>query len=292
MRLSFFSVAVTILSISFFACNNSSKTDRAIIAAMEESLVSSNKYLHVSTQSVLASLEDKMSDPVTHEKAKVWFPKAEKIQDLSEKLHSYIEKLKGKKVDKETAITLFEKIQGYKTDILSTDSLIKETFEPYIKIDNLTAPAGATKASFFASFLKNASSSSVTAFLGKLQNSVKVTENKIVVFCHEQVPNAFCGLSSYVSAIIGQSSKIVTQGDVIEIIAGVGSFERRTNPEITINEKLITLNDYGNARYQLKANNKPGNYSIPVRISYTDQDAKKQIIETTVKYTVAKICDE
>ncbi|HEX7846087.1 MAG TPA: hypothetical protein VF476_09840 [Chitinophagaceae bacterium] len=292
MRLRFLRSIVAFSAIFLFSCDNSSKTDKAIIAAMEESLANSNKSLNNSTATILVSLEDKMADPITHEKAKIWFPKAEQIKYLSVSFYDYIEKLKNNKIDKEKAIDLFKKIQKYKADILSTDSLINLTFAPILEMEKLTSPADIHETSFYRSFLKNASSSSISAFLIKLQNYIKVIENKISTFCHEQVPNGFCGMDGYTSAIVGQSSKVVEPGDLIEIIAGIGSFERRSNPEIIVNEKPVALNDYGNAIYQFKASNKPGKYSTPVKIIYTDQEGKTQIIETTVKYSVVKICEQ
>ena len=67
-----------------------SKTDLAVIQALTESIENSNKASELSSSYAL-SLQDKLSNPGTHEKAKYWFPKTEKVANISKSAFDFIE---------------------------------------------------------------------------------------------------------------------------------------------------------------------------------------------------------
>lgn len=281
----------SLLCLCLLSCNNGSKTDREIIKAMEESLINSNKTVSSSSELILASLEDKIYDPTTEERAKIWLPKAQKIQEFSSKLYDYIEQLKtGEKIGSEKASLLLKKMKEFKYNMLNTDSLVRVTFESPVFVNSLIDSIYFSEEVFFRQFFKGASKKSANAFLSKLQNNVVVFENKLLSFCHEQNsrPPIFYNFSS---EIISQSSEVVEPGKELDITAGIGIFSRAANPRISINNKKVPLNQYGVSKYFFKAQTIPGTYSIPIKISFVDQDGKEQLIETRVKYTVAKICD-
>src|SRR5690349_13162028 len=61
---------------------------------VNRSLENTNTTVNLSTTSVMASLEQKTKDPVTATKAAIWYPKAQKAQDYSKDLFTYIQGLK------------------------------------------------------------------------------------------------------------------------------------------------------------------------------------------------------
>jgi GldM N-terminal domain len=281
----------SLLSIALLSCDNGSKTDREIIKAMEESLNRSNKTISFSTEKALVSLEDKLYDWASRERASVWLPKTRKIHDISNDCYSYIEKLKeGEKISAENAAILFKKLSQYKSDILNIDYKIRELFGDTSISTNVNS-FNIPEARVFDAFIQKSSTKSKYAFLTQLQNDVKNFENRTILFCNEQVGSISDGFETF-SAIINQSSNIVEPGKEIEIKAGIGSFSKMMMPSIIINEKEIPLDDSAVSKYKIKTPDKPGNYSVPIKISYTDQDGKKQFIESRIKYTVAKICNE
>ena len=61
---------------------------------VDDSLTSTNTTINRSTETIMKSLEDKMSDPTSKVKAEIWYPKAQKAMELSSKMYDYIKTLK------------------------------------------------------------------------------------------------------------------------------------------------------------------------------------------------------
>jgi hypothetical protein len=271
-------------------CSDHSKNDAAIIRVMEEGLSNSNKSINASSETVLHSLDNKRMDPATSYKAEVWYPKAQQISVLSKDCYGYIKTLKKKPgLSANESSILFNKIKKYEEDILNIDPQIKKTFsDPAYLIlpeDSLTI----SEKDFYNKFLKNTSYESTKAFLTKLQNTVKMMENKTLIFCNEQISYHRPYFDAY-SVIIGQNCIVLNKGKQLEITAGVGAFSTKANPEITINGKVLLLNESGFTVYKKKITVNPGDYKIPIKIKYTDEFGKENIIEKIVEYTVAKEC--
>lgn len=273
-------------------CSGHSKNDAAIIKMMEESLNRSNKSLNYSTQSTLHELNEKQFEASTAARAKNWYPKADRIVTLCQAYYKYIEALKrqGQLLRKESN-TLYATLKKMEPDIFATDSLLKNAFSNTTGI--FTDSIIATEDYFYKIFFKNTSDESSRAFLTELQNRIKNLELKTVTFCNEQIGSTDGeGFFTSYSFIVGQNYKVLNQGTQLEITAGVGAFSTASNPEIKINGIPVDINESGYCVYKKKINKSPGNYSLPIQISYTDQDGKKQIITKTLEYTVAKECDQ
>jgi hypothetical protein len=174
-------------------------------------------------------------------------------------------------------VELFQKINSYKNSIIRVNPSIAQEFHNYSLMQN--------KDSIDVLF-KNASILGALAVLTQFQNNVKIFENKIASFCNDQVTNNAFIIDAQPSPIIFQSSKYVKFNDELQISAGLGKFETRNNLRILINNKEIAPNDYGYSELKIKIISKPGIYSIPVRIEYTNQDANKLVVDRVIKYTV------
>src|SRR5205814_10221897 len=61
---------------------------------VNNSLMNTNTTVNKSTQTIMASLKDKLADSGKAAKARIWYPKAEQAQDLSTNLYNYIQTLK------------------------------------------------------------------------------------------------------------------------------------------------------------------------------------------------------
>src|SRR5829696_3631184 len=70
---------------------------------VDNSLDKTNGIINASTGDIMVSLEDKLNDPKTAEKAKIWFPKAQQAQKLTTELYTYIESLRDQ-IRKEAVI--------------------------------------------------------------------------------------------------------------------------------------------------------------------------------------------
>jgi hypothetical protein len=56
--------------------------------------------------------------------------------------------------------------------------------------------------------------------------------------------------------------------------------------EVTVNGQKIPLSEIGVAEYSIKTPSVAGTYKIPIKLTYSDQDANIRVIERTVTYTV------
>ncbi|HUM65757.1 MAG TPA: gliding motility protein GldM, partial [Chitinophagaceae bacterium] len=61
---------------------------------VNKSLENTNSTVDKSTTTIMASLQQKTTDPATATKAQIWYPKAQQIQNHSKTILSYIQSLK------------------------------------------------------------------------------------------------------------------------------------------------------------------------------------------------------
>jgi hypothetical protein len=280
------------LIIIFTSCSDTSKADLAVIKELNESIENSNKSTARNTEDILTSLKEKMSDPGTAEKAQVWYPKAQMIQAISIDAYNYIEEItKEKRFEKmfeNDSLGLFEKLADYRNRLLQVDPTITKEFKQSMRLFiNEIDSANTNQKGKFKKYFIGVSTEGAKAMLTKLQNNIRLNEQRMIAFCNEQF--AIHHIFHTYSALITQNSSIVQSGDKIEITAGVGAIFTNYNTEVFIYGKPMEIKDDGVAHYKLKAASKPGKYYVPVKINYTDQNGMKQSIQKIIEYTVAAI---
>ncbi|MDX1955100.1 MAG: gliding motility protein GldM [Chitinophagaceae bacterium] len=279
---------------------------------VNNSLESSVTTVNKSTETVMGSLLEKTTKTESAEKAKVWYPKAQQVQSLTKSLNDYISGLKSEilkranfdpatgkykednldiatrlMVEKGEGKTLFQKLTQFKKDILAVDPAIGKEFANSLPID-LSMPPTKNKGnnSWESSYFRMVPTVAALTILSKFQNDVKTSENKVVSYCHEQVGKVEVRFDTY-TAIVGQSSNYIMPGQEIEVMAGVGAFSKAAQPTISINGSTVPLGEDGAAHLKVNGGTL-GSHTIPVRISYVDQDNKPQTIEKTITYTVGQ----
>ena len=287
------SIASVLLSVIVFAsCSGNSKKDAEIIKALNESIENSNTWIERSSKDYMISFEEKLNNAGSSERAQTWYPKAKKIEQLSNDIVNDIENIKNRLVSKVSfSSELFDKLVEFKKDILSIDPKIDHEFQKSLRLFTKTIDSSTVdQKELFLYYFNNSSTSSALAMLTKFQNSIRVIENKIIVYCHEQVGSTDGdGLCTFISAVAIMNSTIVQPGEQIEITSGVGSFDSRPDPKVFVYDKQIPLNENAIAVFKFKAEKKPGKYYVPVKINFTDQNGRKQSIEKEIEYTVANI---
>jgi hypothetical protein len=276
------------------ACTDKSNTNE-VIKALEESLVVSNSSINTSSFTIMKSIEEKKTEYATKERADIWFAKAEQIVNLSSDAYNYIGSLKKiKDINSEKTKKLFARLIKYKEDVLKVDSLIRYEFaKSFILISNSFDSLVQTEKKLGNKFFKNSNSTAVSAMLTKLQNSIKVIENKAIAYCHQKIgsTDGHPFFESY-SGIVGQNSTILKPGEELEIKAGIGLFSYQAHPNININGKNIEIGDGGYALSKTKVTAIPGKYKIPVIISFLNQvTGREETMKVNVKYTVVKECN-
>lgn len=281
---------------------------------VNDSLEKTNTVVNNSTNTIITSFQEKMTDPTTAEKARLWYPKAEQVVTQSKTISDYIEGLKNQilknadfnpaegdssykmdnldiatrlMVDQGAGKTLLKNLTEYKANILKIDPEINAEFANNLPI-NLNMPVTQNKGNntWEAAYFRMVPTVAALTILSKFQNDIRTTENRIVSFLHNKVGQVAVRFDTY-GAVIGQSSNYLMPGQELEITAGVGAFSKAAKPIITIGGANTVLDADGAARFKTTVNN-IGTSSIPVSITYTDQEGKQQTIKKTVEYTVGQ----
>src|SRR5215217_3521295 len=282
---------------------------------VDRSLTNTNTTINHSTETILGSLQEKMTDPTSRAKAEIWYPKAQQAQALTKDMYNYVAALKAEilkasdfdpvkngdssfkqdNLDIATRIMVEEgkgkelrqKLEQYKKALLAIDPLIAKEYQNALQVDLSTPPSqDKSNKTWEAAYFHMVPTVAAITMLSKFQNDVKTSENKVVAFCHEQVGKVAVRFDTY-AAIIGQSSSYVMPGQEIEITAGVGAFSTGAKPEVTINGSRAALEADGAARAKFTAGG-VGQHSVPVTIVYMDQDGKRQTITKNIEYTVGQ----
>ncbi|HLG39860.1 MAG TPA: hypothetical protein VI461_09335 [Chitinophagaceae bacterium] len=307
---------VMFISVFFSTCADKIKTDIIAFRALDEGLVKSSITINNHTQDILHSLDEKRMDPATAEKANYWYPKAQTIEKISREVYAYIERLKYdlkkeaglknddgeesfKEADKNSVIRffnkqgkgeeLYDKMKNYKKSLLGTDPDVDSAFKDAILLT--ASPFESYKGNekkFTKFFFDDVPATAAIAMLSKFQNNIKINENKIIDFCNDHVANNIFRIFDTFNAFAASSSSYVKAREEIEIVAAVGAFSRAAMPEILIDGKNVPLDVDGAAHYKFKAPAKAGKYNVTVRISYNDEEGKRQIAQKDIEYTVAQ----
>jgi gliding motility-associated protein GldM len=269
---------------------------------------------------------DDPADP-NSAKAKIWLPLAQNAQKLSTDMYNYIQDLRSRilteagfkpnadnkfdssyKLDnlevatrimikEKEGIKLKAKLEKYKSDLLDLmknpamqglDAETKKQFENSIQL-NLEPPKVQDKSNktWDAAYFHMVPAVASVTILSKFQNDVKTTENRATAFFHQQVGHVVVRFTQF-DAIIGQNSNYLMPGQRLEIKAGVGAFSPQAKPTISIGGQSQQIGDSGFVKYETMVPAGIGTRSIPVHITYQDQDGNTKVIDRVVNYTIGQ----
>ena len=288
-------VIISFLMVTFFSsCSDRSESELAVFKALDESLVNSTLTINKSTETTLALMQQKQYDPTTTHRANIWQPKAILIQKLTTDIYVYIENIKSRMIKKAiennsaVVMQLNDQLIKYKRGLIAIDSQMTEVFKNTVFFTPSFDSVDNKHQNINKIFFENTPLIAAQAMLSRLQNNIKISENKMVDFCNNQVGSFIEYYSSY-SAIVAQSKSYVRAGEEIEITSGVGYFSsREAQPEITVNGTKAEINENGVAVYKFKASTKAGKHIVPVKINFTDQYRNIQLVTKDVEYSVVK----
>lgn len=286
---------------------------------VDRSLMTSNTNLTASSTTIYNSLQAKMLEPATREKATIWNAKAQQAKKLSDEMDAYINTLKtelkkeaGSKMetvdgqlveeykedDLEAATRLFgneeggkdrgtqfeKKLKDYKEAMLAIDPEIRAKFINSFPVDVATLYGPDKKPQTFttAYFHMTPTVAGIT-LLSKFQNNVKNAENQVVTFCHAKVGEVQVKFDK-TGVLVGQSSNYVMPGQEIQITAGIGAYSSAALPSISMNGSSVPVIE-GKGTYKFQATG-AGKHTVPVTVRYKDQDNNDKVETQEVEYTV------
>ena len=284
---------------------------------VDKSLITSNENISTSNETLYKSLEAKLNDPQSAEKAKIWEPKAMQAKQYSAEMMTYIDSLKlalkkgadlkmrwddvkkdsvqdYREDNLDASTRLFEtkgegeklevRLKQYKLDMLSIDPSIKAQFEKTFPV-NTVPPLSqdGKKKDFTQSFFHMTPTVAALTMLSKFQNNIKNAESEIVTYCHSQIGAVKVIYDQFVP-LVSQTSNYVMPGQTIKVSAGVGAFNSQATPSVTINGQTVNASQgYGETTITASG---AGSHSVPIHITYTDQNKVLKTLDTKIDYVV------
>lgn len=245
---------------------------------INHSLISATQIIENYTTQEYDDLKRKMFDPTTSERAKSWYPISEKIKSLTSKVRQNSDSLFQLCDDsniEECKSYLLKVANSYKNSVLLV--------HPDLKQDFTTEFSKLLDSTYFEKFKsKNEKNDLHDIFY----NTISIIENKAISFCNLQASPGCILQYERFTVLIGQNSKHFKSGDKIEITAGVGSYSRASNPKITIDNKLLKINDIGYADFKKDIIGSSGKYVIPIIISYYSPEGILKTTKQEVEYFI------
>ncbi len=284
---------------------------------VNKSLETSNTNIAASNETLYKSLEEKLHEPQSAEKAAIWEPKAVQAEHLSAAMYTYLDSLKhALKVGADLKMKYDEKIKDsvedfkaenldastrmfetrgegdrlkarldqYKTDMLSIDPSIKSQFESSFPV-NTTPPKTEDdkRKGFTQAFFHMTPTIAAITILSKFQNNLKNAENEIVTYCHNQIGKVEIHMHQE-GVLVGQNSNYLMPGQQLQITAGVGAYSSSAAPSISINGSGVSVAN-GQGTYTTTVSG-AGEHTVNVNVSFRDENNKIQTKSVPVKYVV------
>ena len=285
---------------------------------VDHSLQSATGIIEKKNADIFASFKRKLEDPVSREKANIWYPRAEQAKKLADELYTYLENLKkelkqeaglkkneeGEEVYKEDDLDsptrlfisappegkgkgqeLFKKLSDFKTQLLAIDDTLALEIGKNLPLD-LAIPKTNNKAGkedwAFHYFHMTPAIAAIT-ILSKLQNDVRNSEAQVVEYCHKEIGEVEIIYDEF-KAFAEADTRYLMQGDELVITAGIGAFSKNAQPTITIDGRSVPVKD-GAGEYKITAS-EPGAFTKRVRIDFKKPDGTPSSVEKEVKYSV------
>ena len=282
---------------------------------IDQSLSNANVIIQKKNDEILKSLQRKLADPKTAEKAAIWAPKADKAHAISDALYNYIQTLKqdlkvesrlknvdGKEVFNEDDLEastrlflkgknpkgkdLFNKLTQFKKELAEIDPALAKEVIPNLPLD-LSIPTSnnvAAKSDWAYAYFNMTPTVASIAILTKFQNDIRNSESQVVEYCHRQIGEVELIYDQF-NAFAASNSQYLMSGEELIITAGVGAFSSAAKPSISVDGVAIPITADGSATYKSTAG-APGLNSKRVRISFVKPDGETAIVEKIVNYTV------
>jgi gliding motility-associated protein GldM len=285
---------------------------------VNKSLETSNDNIAASNNTLYKSLEEKLKEPQSAEKAAIWEPRAVQAQKLSAAMYLYLDSLKKalkvtadlhmraplpgttdsiedfKAENLDASTRMFEtKKQGpilqtrldqYKEAMLNIDPTIKAQFEKAFPVSTIPPKTQeGHKKDFTQAFFHMTPTIAALTILSKFQNNIKNAENEVVTFCHNQIGKVEVHMDQ-VGLLVGTNSTYLMPGQPLQITAGVGAYSSAASPTITINGNNVPVLN-GQGTYSANVSG-AGEHTVNVNVSFRDENNNIQTKSVPVKYTV------
>lgn len=282
---------------------------------VNNSITKANVTLTDNNNTIYASLDAKLKDEKTIQKAKIWAPKAEMAKEYSKMVYDSIDRMKmglmreagyapekGDTTFREDNLDaptryfdnlgngkkLHDMLAAYKKNMLAIDPEVSKEFANKLPI-NLEIPksqAGNTNLNFTTAYFHMTPAIAALTILSKFQNDVKNSENQVVTYCHNKIDAVAVRFDKF-GFVGGLSSSYLMPGEKVSVYAGLGATSSGAAPSITINGRPASIGSDGIATTEFNAGG-TGAAKVRVVIRYKDQDGLDKEIIKDLDYTVGQ----
>jgi hypothetical protein len=267
-------IALLVFSAVFISCE--AGIDTNVLNKTMNALKASNFTIRTNTKDLLGLMSEKAFDPVSAEKAKPWVDRLKTLWSKTDDIVYTVSKLKEKIVEKKVANEVELELKDYLSfiDEIAYKKLVDTALIATFKSGISNAFAGK-------------SYSERLIISESIINSILISEYNIARYANINVMVIRgCGFQKN-SAIVTQNSLYFKQGDVLEVMAGVGTFSKEQNPICIFDGQTPTEpNENGVAIFKKKINQGKGKYNLPVVVKYMDQEGNVQQFERVLSYQV------
>ena len=286
---------------------------------VNNSLLNANKVATEKNNLIYKSFQDKLSDPNSAERARLWKPKADEVKLIATDMNSYLEQLKtdlkteaglktedGEEVFRfdnlEAATRLMEnkgkgkellkKLTDFKERILkilpdssATDKKVIADFMKTLPL-NLDPPKSENKGNkdWTSAYFRMTPAIAAVTILSKFQNDVKNSESQLVDYFHRQIGEVKVVYNQF-EPLIGTSATYLLPGQELQVNAGLGAYSKDVVPDIFVNgTKVPVENGLGTWKTIVGG---PGTGTVNVTVKYKDPlTGLEKSIDKPISYTV------
>ena len=281
---------------------------------VDKSLMTASGMVEKKNLVIFKSFQKKLADPVTREKAGIWFPKAKKAQELSEEIYNFLESMKlelkkeaglhqeeGKDIYKEDDLDaatrlflskppegkakgkeLYTRMKSYKDQLLAIDADMAKEVGATLPLDIPDLADDAAISKWAYSFFHMTPTVAGITILSKFQNDIKNSESQVVEYCHKEIGEVELIYDQF-QAIANANASYVMPGEEIIINAGVGAFNSASKPIVSVDGAAATPTSDGSFEYKFR----PSSSGIKkVNISFVKPDGTTASVTKEIKYTV------
>ena len=284
---------------------------------VDNSLKESNNVLNISSTAIYTNFEELVKDPKTEEKAKIWKPLAEQVRDLSAAVFQDIEVYKmdlkrESDLDSTTGVfkednidaatryfdtkgngkILYSKLEEFKKKLLAINPEMAAKIGTQIPL-NLEVPkssignksTGDKTKDWINSYFHMTPTIAALTILSKFQNDIRNSENIAATFCLNQVGAVKLIMDKF-EPLVGTSSTYLMPGEEMTVIAGLGAFNSKVVPTVSIDGRSIAVNANGVAESKFNVGS-TGAKSMNVSVSFIDPNTgENKTISKKIDYTV------
>jgi hypothetical protein len=251
----------------FFSCSSSN----TLLEAVTTKLDSYNRFLYITNIQLSSAMEYKKREPINRLTATTWdsighsftIPIDNLLQFLQTAIKHSEESLEYAKVEELSNRT--------KDTLLLLDKEVNKEFAEQIK--SITINGTLAKKTEYQKYL-----------LLSLTNDYLILRNKIMAFCYAKCNNYSCGYE-VLNALIHQNKSHFKNGEILEIKAGLGAYSTANPPKVFVHTKPIKV-ESGIAHYKLQLSNKPGKYTMPIRLEFRDENGVPFSKTETIEYFI------